>query len=99
MKDTYPSASILITGHSAGGAIATLAALEIIELYSDTKVITFGSPRVGDAAFANYFKVHFDNNNSYRIVSRNDIVPSNPAYSFDYHHVPREVWYYSYTNE
>ena len=30
MKTLHPDASILITGHSAGGAIATLAALEII---------------------------------------------------------------------
>lgn len=41
--------TVILTGHSLGGAIAQVAALEIDEV---AEVVTFGSPRVGDAAFA-----------------------------------------------
>jgi len=45
-------AQFYISGHSLGGAIATLAAYEISRLYPDHAVIiyTFGSPRVGNAS-------------------------------------------------
>jgi hypothetical protein len=39
--------ALLVTGHSLGAALATLAALDV----APTKLITFGSPRVGDAKF------------------------------------------------
>ena len=44
-------ASLLITGHSLGGALATFAAVDImeqIELYSPISIYTFGSPRTGN---------------------------------------------------
>lgn len=45
--------NILITGHSLGGAIATIAAFELRLRYGDhIEMINFGSPRVGNEAFA-----------------------------------------------
>lgn len=45
---------VLITGHSLGGALATLAARDVAELRpdADVRLYTFGSPRVGNRAFA-----------------------------------------------
>lgn len=69
INSTSPSALTLsFTGHSLGGALATVAAADIQtslgELHPSgaylpsfvTRVVTFGSPRVGDKAFANYFQ-------------------------------------------
>ena len=52
---------IWITGHSLGGALATVMAAELLRQMEDGAhydlrgVYTFGSPRVGNAAFADHF--------------------------------------------
>ncbi|MDQ4126385.1 MAG: lipase family protein [Actinomycetota bacterium] len=62
--------SVWFTGHSLGGALATLAA----ERYGGAAgLYTFGSPRVGDRAFADHFSI-----NSYRFVHNDDVVAKVP---------------------
>ena len=48
---------LYVTGHSLGGAIATLAAYEISKLYPKHRLVlyTFGSPRVGNYTFKHAF--------------------------------------------
>jgi len=61
---------IWVTGHSLGGALATLFACR----YGNTQgVYTFGSPRVGNAEFGAAIDVKI-----YRIVNNADIVPRVP---------------------
>lgn len=43
---------LVITGHSLGGALSTLAAFDFNNLGIKTNLITFGSPRVGNEKFA-----------------------------------------------
>lgn len=56
-----PEAKLIITGHSKGGAMATLAAAHIrfngAPLKQPSAVYTFGSARPGDSAFASAFPV------------------------------------------
>jgi hypothetical protein len=86
---------IYVTGHSLGGAVATLAAADLFSLTPDLTLYTFGSPRVGDLAFATYFdKIVPD---TYRIVNNKDLVPHIPQRFLGFRHVSREVWYYGET--
>ena len=82
---------VVFTGHSLGGALATLSALYFQCKYPDVGIscITFGSPRVGDAQFAKLFneKVRI----SYRYVNDNDPVPCIPT-SWRFQHVKGLVW-------
>lgn len=52
-KDIGGNVRILLTGHSLGGALATLAAHEIKSQYrqNHVTVYTYGQPRVGNSAF------------------------------------------------
>ena len=87
-KLKFPRAvsSITICGHSLGGALATLLALDVAAntAFDNPNVYTYGSPRVGDSLFANTFDQVVKN--SYRIANRLDIVPTLPP-PVDYDHV------------
>ncbi|CCU76779.1 extracellular triacylglycerol lipase/putative extracellular lipase [Blumeria hordei DH14] len=56
----YPNYQLHFVGHSLGGAIATLAALELDALGRSPHVTTFGEPRVGNAGFAKYIDTVFE---------------------------------------
>jgi hypothetical protein len=44
--------TITLTGHSLGGAIATLAAFDLVKDWSIAEVVVFGCPKVGSDEFA-----------------------------------------------
>lgn len=57
-------------------------------------LMTFGQPRIGNAAFASYFEQYVPS--AIRVTHEHDIVPHLPPYFFflphlTYHHFPREV--------
>lgn len=85
-----------ICGHSLGGALATLLALDLAATAADPAnpeyaefrnptVYTYGSPRTGDSAFANKFNQEVTDSN--RIENRLDIVPHLPPPWLNYEHV------------
>jgi len=73
--------TVWFTGHSLGAALATLAA----DRYGDeiAGLYTFGSPLVGDAAFANAFRV-----DHYRFVNNDDVVTKVPFFGIHFNGVP-----------
>ncbi len=76
---------VVTTGHSLGGALATLAAADI--WLGMTSSYTYGSPRVGAPDFANpYDSANID---TVRVVHDEDIVPRVPE--VPYRHVQGEL--------
>lgn len=69
---------LFITGHSLGGALATLAALDIALNTSFTSpiVYTFGAPRVGDPQFVQLYNYSVPTH--WRFQNEFDIVPHLP---------------------
>ncbi|KAJ1368717.1 hypothetical protein KIN20_029975 [Parelaphostrongylus tenuis] len=56
LRSQYPLYQIWVTGHSLGGALASLTASYIIAtnltLADSVRLVTFGQPRIGDEEFA-----------------------------------------------
>ena len=102
LVEAYPQSNLLITGHSLGGAIATLCALDIYsskpelqKAFKMSNVFTVGQPRVGNFAFSNWtttfpFKMH-------RLVYENDLVPHLPPHFSGFEHHASEVWIHEET--
>ncbi|MCP4433289.1 MAG: lipase family protein [Gammaproteobacteria bacterium] len=89
---------LYITGHSLGGALATVAALYFnLNGLSPDKVITFGCPRVLSKETAE--KVNSNHKQLFcRVVNNNDVVTRVPPRTLDYSHIG-ELWYYRESGE
>ena len=86
-KIPLDSCKIRITGHSLGAALAVLCAIDLQYNFknADIEVFLFGSPRVGNNAFAkSYNKRVFK---TLRVTNGNDIVTKLPPKIFGYRHV------------
>ncbi|CRG91706.1 hypothetical protein PISL3812_08757 [Talaromyces islandicus] len=96
--DANPDYSTIITGHSLGGAIAQLAFASLSDAkYKVIAAYTYGQPRVGNQAFANYIdglagasedKI----GNFHRVTHYNDGVPLLPPRIFGFSHSLTEFW-------
>uniref|UniRef100_A0A0D6QWV1 Fungal lipase-type domain-containing protein n=1 Tax=Araucaria cunninghamii TaxID=56994 RepID=A0A0D6QWV1_ARACU len=91
--------TIMVTGHSMGGAMAAFCALDLAVNFGvdDIEVMTFGQPRVGNSIFASYYSTLVPK--TIRVTHEHDIVPHLPPYythfpRWTYFHFPREVWLY-----
>lgn len=82
---------IIFSGHSLGGALATIASLYFKLKYKelDISCITFGSPRVGCKDFVGVFNNTIEN--SYRFVNDNDPIPCFPT-AWRFKHVNGLHW-------
>ncbi|WP_197444256.1 lipase family protein [Maioricimonas rarisocia] len=74
---------VLITGHSLGGALATIAAAEWHGQYPIAGIYTFGQPAVGFTALRSYIAVRY-RHSFHRFVNDDDIVARVPP---GYRHV------------
>lgn len=85
--------TLWVTGHSLGGALATLAvdrftdnSMEVSGLY------TFGQPRVGDKEFAQNFDAKFGAK-AFRFVNNEDIVARVPLGYQGFQHIGQFVYF------
>jgi Lipase (class 3) len=79
--------ALIVTAHSLGAALATLyvAENEALGLLKISRVYTFASPRVGNAAFARSYNAL--GVPTWRIVNEPDVVPDFPPEVLGYVHV------------
>ncbi|CAM9732160.1 unnamed protein product [Chrysoparadoxa australica] len=86
---------IYVTGHSLGGALATLCAVDFADRFKASKLTmyNFGSPRVGNSAFARLYNEKHAG--AFRIVNDMDMIarlpPEQPISFLEYSHVGRTV--------
>lgn len=85
-----PVSSVTVGGHSLGGALATLLALDLAanSTFNQPIVYTFGSPRTGDPLFVSTYDQVVKN--TWRIANRADLVPKLPFPPL-YEHVQQPV--------
>jgi triacylglycerol lipase len=86
---------LLITGHSLGGALATLCAIDMAanSKFHASIVCTIGSPRVGDEAFCNAFNRKVKQ--SWRVYNGNDLVTKVPPQTY-VSPITGRVWHYQH---
>jgi esterase/lipase len=101
LKNKYPDYDFWITGHSLGGAMASLAAATIVKTgikpASNVILYTFGQPRTGDKTFAQAHDAL--GMTQYRVTHHRDLVAHVPPENFEgYYHHESEVWYQNTMN-
>lgn len=92
-----------ILGHSLGCTFAHLAAFVLFvdgnkEFQSianghHLEIMTFASPRLGNADFVKYFNSKIPKENVYRVVNQRDIVTSLPPEAMGFRHLPTQYWF------
>lgn len=103
MRQRYPNSQIIVTGHSLGAALATLAYVDLYTLFGTVDYLyTFGSPRVGDSNFAKYVNEQLDQGFKARITHYKDLIVHLPSYFLGFTHIDQEIFYnehsFSYAN-
>lgn len=95
----HPNYVIKTMGHSLGGCLATLFALELNEVLAYKSIIhltTYEAPRLGDEAFATLVRRQFpggtDLNKSIRVTHANDVVVHVPPYFVGFRHAAQEYF-------
>lgn len=73
--------NICVSGHSAGGALATLACLDYQNIIDNLSLVTFGMPKIGNLDLCNYIRKTNIEREHY--VVEGDIIPFFPL-NFEY---------------
>jgi len=93
-----PKRKYIITGHSLGGALASMMAIKGAVYHKSllanpqSSLITFGQPRVGDAAYAKLHDQMVPTYRKIRVVFMSDPVTKLPPYVAGYRHHSRAVY-------
>ncbi|KAI8912391.1 Alpha/Beta hydrolase protein [Entophlyctis helioformis] len=82
-KGFQEALQVVFTGHSLGGALASIAALDFYDINgaagaAKLTLATLGQPRVGNEAFANYVNSLPFASRIFRLTANRDIVPELP---------------------
>ncbi|KAE8446896.1 hypothetical protein EG329_011527 [Mollisiaceae sp. DMI_Dod_QoI] len=72
LKEKYPDYRVDLVGHSLGGAVAALAALELNGFGWEPFVTTFGEPKIGNKGMRTYV------DRTFKLPSKHDSTASSP---------------------
>ncbi|WP_346290615.1 lipase family protein [Sphaerothrix gracilis] len=95
ISELDPQCPLYMTGHSLGGALATLAAYKALIYRQVTGLYTFGSPRVVQRPLAEAINTDLAGR-LHRVVNHNDVVPRLPPRLpplIDFHHIDERVYF------
>lgn len=91
----HPDYNIVVTGHSLGGALATLSAADIRDSGHNATLYAFASPRVGNKLLADHITAQGNNN---RFTHAQDPVPHLPPSILGFEHFSPGFFINSPTN-
>ena len=95
LVNQYPSYKLTFVGHSLGGAVATIAALDLAAIlkidFSRMRLMTQGMPRIGDDNLAMYIS-SLNWNFLDRVVNHRDIVAHAPPRILNFMHYDKVHW-------
>lgn len=88
----YQDAKIYVCGHNLGGALAVVAALDLMFTFGRIDALyTYGQPRVGNGKLASYIDKQLD---LMRIIHYADILTHVPPMDVtDYRHAGTQFWF------
>ena len=88
---SYPTYSVIVTGHSYGASCAQLLAMELVKHNIPVQIYDYGQPRVGDKTYASFSNTKILN--YWRTTHNKDTVPHVPPIEgLGYYHSFREIF-------
>ncbi|KAL8844090.1 MAG: hypothetical protein Q9176_001496 [Flavoplaca citrina] len=94
---SHPNNRVIVTGHSLGGAIASLAAAEIRKSGITADLYTYGAPRIAGRVLSNFI-TNQNKGGNYRVTHKNDPVPRLPPVVLGFVHISPEYYISSPNN-
>lgn len=89
---TTPGAPVTVTGHSLGASLASLASMSMSGVGISLTTYTFGQPRTGNQAYADFVDSVLPLGKMFRVTHSNDGVPQTIPTSQGYRHHSTEFW-------
>ena len=89
-KASHPDYRIVATGHSLGGAVATIGGSYLRKEGHSVDIFSYGAPRVGNGAVSDF--ITNQEGPEWRVTHTNDPVPRLPPIIFGYRHTSPEYW-------
>ncbi|KAF8152095.1 Alpha/Beta hydrolase protein [Mycena galopus ATCC 62051] len=90
----HPGYAIVVTGHSLGGALASLAGITLQMIFPTAQVryYTYGQPRTGNEGFATWVNTVIKPERLFRVVHTFDGVPTMAPMMLGFVHHSTEYW-------
>jgi predicted lipase len=88
-KAQYPDYKVVATGHSLGGALASLAAGVLRSQGTTVDLYTYGAPKIGLESISQYL-TNTTMGATYRVTHKNDPVPKLPPALLGFRHISPE---------